>query len=265
MKTHTPQHVSPADKGSKARLSASLSCDLICTLAFDVTYLAIAEAVIFAVFGAGPTVTSLLAGIPLICISMVWGVRLFRKRRESNEERALIHALSVTYANVTHNRKPLFYSLTRAIESTSASMAPITHNALLEVTNRMRLGQDLDEAVQALKQSSRSPSLAPLYEFGRDYRDGMEPGTSLKGIVDEYNAKQRVGSERFISKLQKQVTVSMALGTVVPSFAMFVFVGYSIVYYSAFQYLAFAITMLLVLPCASSALRASVAGQYETR
>ena len=135
MNTNTPQCVSSAYReGSKAGLSYS-SRDLAGVLAFNISYLIVAEVVILAVFGTGPTVISLLAGIPLTCISMTWEARLSRKSRESNEGQTLISALSVAYSNMRHNQKPLLSSLTKAIESTSASMVPITYTALSEVTN----------------------------------------------------------------------------------------------------------------------------------
>ncbi|MDE1810644.1 MAG: hypothetical protein KGH66_01205 [Candidatus Micrarchaeota archaeon] len=233
-------------------------------VSFDVFYLLAAVGVIYSVSGVPSAAYASMVGIPLTTIVMTYETRLLRKRAEIREQNTVISALSTIYSGMMHSRKPLLYSLDKAIESMNPKLTPVSHMAFLETAQRMRLGQDFDEAVQLLRQSGNWPCLSPLYEFAGDYRDGIDPTVSLKGVIDDFRAKRRSESEKRISSVQRQVTVSMALGTIAPSFLIFVFVGYSIVYYSQLQYLLFAVSLLLALPCAYSVLRASIAGSDET-
>ncbi|HUY70391.1 MAG TPA: hypothetical protein VMV00_02380 [Candidatus Baltobacteraceae bacterium] len=219
----------------------------------------------YAVFGPQLAGFSLLMGIPLAAIMVAYEARLMRKRREAQEESALVSALSMMYSGIRYNGKPLLYSICKAADSLNPASAPDAHAALLEVAGRLRLGQDLDAAVKNLSRRSKLPYLSPLYEFAEEYKAGLDPAVSLKGVIDEYHARKRGNAERSISRTQRRVTVSMALGTIAPSFLMFVFVGYSIVYYSTLQYFLFAAALLLALPCAYSVLGSGMADSNDAR
>ncbi|HVC58201.1 MAG TPA: hypothetical protein VND15_01860 [Candidatus Acidoferrales bacterium] len=235
------------------------------SIAFNAIYLSAAALAIYAVFGSQFAGFSLLIGIPLAAIVVAYEMRLMRKRREAEEESALVSALSIVYSSIKYNGKPLLYSICRAADSLNPSSAPNAQAALLDVAGRMRLGQDLDVAVRDFARACKHSYLSPLYQFAEEYWAGLEPAASLKGVIDDYHAKRRSNAERSISRTQRRVTVCMALGTIAPSFLMFVFVGYSIVYYSTLQYFLFAVSLLLILPFAYSVLGAGMAGYDDAR
>ncbi len=144
----------------------------------------------------------------------------------------------------------------------SRSKRGLLESAFLQLHTRMRFGQDFNEAVSCVRALGKR-ELDLLKRLSEEYNKNMDMYLAVKHIYDLLFKDRLELIEKSYASLQKYSSASMVSGTIVPSFFLFAFIGYSLMQGSATQLLAFAVAFLVVLPALFSTVRMLQADLYE--
>jgi hypothetical protein len=233
-----------------------------CMVAVNAVVIAVALLIARVFIGTEGAELGVLAGIPMMFAVSLSEFVLYKKAEYSKERDAVLFALQQIYSDIKYNGKSLLSSMNDSLIAMDRSVCARVYDLLLRVQKKLLLGAQLDEAVSSTC-TGTSPACVAWGNVGKEYANGREPALAIKNAYDRlYNTIKLEDAEN-AGKLQKYLTVSMALGTVLPSFAMFAFTGYSMVYYSPMLFSLFGVAMLVLMPNIFALVRAHTAGLYE--
>lgn len=132
---------------------------------------------------------------------------------------------------------------------------------LLKLRKRMLFGQDLETAIYS-EDEGGSWIAGILKPIGREYSKTGSIADPLKTAHNRLSRDSKVKMERAIGSNQRYLVISMVFSTILPSLAIFAFVGYSILSYSDTLFLLFSAVLLSVLPGASVVIRLRLDENY---
>ncbi len=185
--------------------------------------------------------------------------RSARNKKLDSTMSALVSSLQRIKTLLINSKLPVRTVIGRIASSTSDKELA---SVLVEVRYRMRAGQDFALAVR----SSEIPNAVirnALLQIAEAYSSNFDVVLAFK---DAYYSLQNAyldKMEKFYSSIQKYTSLSMVAGTIVPSFALFSIVGYSILNTSAADTFFPVILFVVVLPFAFSSLKLLYADPYE--
>jgi hypothetical protein len=172
------------------------------------------------------------------------------RNKEEAEAKAVIGALAGTAGNI-----PIAKSLIRISDNNS-------HYAMAEkirkVGRRLQLGEELGTAVR--EEGIVGTLGAALQNLAQDSRNGMDSASSLREVDRRLGYEMRLASEKKQGLMQRNLTLLMVVGTVVPSLFLFLFTGYAMVEGSAIVIVAFSVFMCGIIPAAYSIAGLGVGG-----
>jgi len=230
--------------------------------AFNAAVIAAAILIARTFIGAEGAALCALAGIPMMLAVSVSESVLERKAENSRERDAVMFALQQIHSSLKYSGKSLLAGINDSLEATDRSMCAAVYGVLLGIRKKLLLGAQLDEAVASTCKGA-GPACVALGDVGREYANGREPALAIRNAYDRLCNAVKLEYAENAGKLQKYLTVSMALGTVLPSFAIFAFTGYSMIYYSPMLFSMFGVAMLVLMPNVFALVRAHTAGLYE--
>ncbi|MDE1857122.1 MAG: hypothetical protein KGH98_03505 [Candidatus Micrarchaeota archaeon] len=215
-----------------------------------------------AIFLATSSFGAVIIAIPVYAIFLA----AFRATSKSSDVRlahyALFSHLSRVYIELRHYGRQLSAAFGTEAMAEPLEIQPGLSRTLNEIGKRMRFGEDLPIAIAASSKRSN------LWVTGRLERISMLSAIGndiTHAIRDEAARLEKELMEREIKlggSIQKYLTAGMVISTVLPSFAVFSMVGYSMLYYSLPAVSAFALLMLAVLPLVYASFRNYLGALY---
>src|SRR5271157_2230522 len=216
-------------------------------IAANSTVLAAAIAIAFRFSGAYGAALCAIAGVPMMIAVSLSEFVLYKKADYSSECEAMLFALQQMHASVRHSGKSFLAGMRDCLASLDRNACAKVYDLLYGIYKKSLLGAQLDEAVSSTC-TGEGPACAALRNVGKEYASGRDPSIAVKNAYDRLCRTVRRENAENAGKLQRYLTVSMALGTVLPSFAVFAFTGYSMVYYSQRMFSLFCVAMLILMP-----------------
>jgi hypothetical protein len=212
--------------------------------------------------GASGAELCALSGIPMAVAVIFSEISLRDKADRNREQDSALFALQHMYSCIRYAGESLMASMGDAIEASGSGVNEAVSGMLLGIRKRMLLGMQLDEAVSCACKGS-GPACEAMREIGREYSRGRNDATAISNTYERLLDESKREDAENAGNLQKYMTVSMAMGTVLPSFAVFAFTGYSMAYYSQALFSIFCTAMLVLMPNLFALVRAHAAGFYE--
>ena len=182
-------------------------------------------------------------------------------RARLRAKRHLLH-LHLVCDGIRYGGKSTYSSMESAMRSLRSSTDSKVQKIIGEIRMRMTSGQDLGQAIASTCGNRNDAASTALRAVGKEYQKSYDAGSAVKNAYTRLWKSQSLGREKAYGSLQKYLTISMALSAVLPSFVVFAFVGYSMVYYSTLLFSFFCIMMLVVLPSLYAMLKMHIAGVY---
>lgn len=235
---------------------------MLMILARNLAALSIAIFIIYYALGPQLALIALSIGFASASVVSVYELRLRRKLDYTSELNETLFALHLVYMDLGYGGKSLTASMESAVSGMRDRSNKRVRMTFEEIRKRLQTGQDLGQAVQSTCNKRTDAASAALCAIGKEYQKGSDALSSVKGTYDRILKEQELKKECTYGSLQKYLTMCMALGTVLPSFAVFAFVGYSMVYYSAYVPFLLFMLMLIFLPDFYALLRIHIAGVY---
>ncbi len=172
---------------------------------------------------------------------------------------ALISSLQRIKTLLLNSKLPIRAALLRVASSTSdRELASV----LFEVRYRLHAGQDFALAVRSSHISNVAIRNA-LLQIAEAYSSNFDVVLAFKDAYYSLQSAYLDKMEKFYSSIQKYTSLSMVSGTIVPSFALFSIVGYSILNTSAADTFFPILLFVVILPFAFSSLKLLYADPYE--
>ncbi len=204
----------------------------------------------------------ILTGIPMMLAVSISEFELYKKAEYSEERDAVMFGLQQIYSSARYAGKSFIAGMNDALEVMDVSTCTMAHRLLSGIRKRLLLGAQLDDAIKTTCAGSYA-ACAPLRDVGREYANGRDPVLAVKNAYDRLTGIIKMEDARNAGRLQRYLTISMAVGTVLPSFAVFTFTGYSMICYSHMLLSIFCVVMLIIIPNIFALVRAHTAGLYE--
>lgn len=224
--------------------------------------LLVAVVIVCYVSGLRQALLAVPVGSALAAVVSLSELRLKGKLDRASELNDTMFALHMLHGDIRYSGKSLCAGLGNAASELRDRAGGVVRGALNEINNRLAAGQDLGQAIESACRGKEDAASAALSAVGREYSKGLDPASAVKNVYVRLRNEQSIGRERAYGSLQKYLTMSMALSAVLPSFVLFAFIGYSMVYFSAAMLYVFSIVMLMVLPRLYALLRIHIAGIY---
>jgi hypothetical protein len=236
--------------------------DLLLMISQNFAMLLIAVAIVCYVSGVRPALLAAPVGIALAATVSASEFRLKGKLERASELDDTLFALHTMYEDIKYSGKSSSSGIASAAAGLRDSAGGKVRGILEEIGKRLAAGQDLGQAIESACNGKSGASSDAFRAVGREYTKGLDPASAVKNAYARLNSERAVSREKAYGSLQKYLTMSMALSAVLPSFVVFAFVGYSMVYFSALMLYAFSIAMLMVLPSFYALLRIHMAGTH---
>jgi hypothetical protein len=233
----------------------------LATLSYNMLLLSIAAIIVYLASGLQQALMALSIGFAFASMVSLSELRLERKLEYASDLNDALFALHLVYMEMRYGGKSLYAGMEEAARGVHDRVGMNVYRIFDEMKGRLLMGQDLGQAVQSSCRGEGAAQAA-WRAIGREYLKDFDAASSIKCVCDRLLREQALNKEKACGSLQKYLTMSMALSAVVPSFMVFVFVGYSMVYYSASILAIFSVMMLMVLPRAYALLRIHIAGTY---
>ncbi|MDE1868954.1 MAG: hypothetical protein KGH60_03250 [Candidatus Micrarchaeota archaeon] len=201
-------------------------------------------------------VVSSAAALPT-CLVLYISERLrLSKAKEGIEAEQLVMALTSIYSDVSARNLAMGSAIGNAIKKAEPGSA--TRKALGAIADSIGSGSMMHEALQHASASrSRNVSTA-MSSLASEYSKSEDSLQAIKTLAQRLSCNISEADEKAAGAQQRNITMSMAVSTVLPSFALFAFVGYSIVNYSAAKLSLFSALMLVVIPGIYSMIRSAM-------
>ncbi len=202
-----------------------------------------------------------MLALPVIAMSfaIVLKIKLVLRRRKQSEKdfNDAISAFKTMHHKVGKGM-PFASSISDVFSKMGSSAVGRALNAARE---RILLGQLNGDAILEECAKLEGDVSEALCRLGVSHTDQMQG--KLIEVANEMERKRATKAEVGASALNKYLLLSTVANTILPSLAIFAFVGYSILYYSAPSLLGFSLLLLLVFPTISSLIRAKVGQVYD--
>jgi Flp pilus assembly protein TadB len=224
--------------------------------------LLVAVVIVCYVSGLRLALLAVPVGAALAMIVSVFELRLKDRLDRASELNDTLFALHTIHSDIKYSGKSLGASIGDAEAELRDRVGGNVHSTLGEIGKRLTAGQDLSQAIESACRGKSDAASEALRAVGREYSKGIDPASAVGNVYARLRDEQSMDREKAYGSLQKYLTMGMALSAVLPSFVVFAFVGYSMVYFSASLLYAFSIVMLMVLPRVYALLRIHVAGMY---
>ncbi len=217
-----------------------------------------AGAIIFLVFGAAA-----LISVPILAISwlliFICKSRINLKRVKEHELKDAISALRIIERDINLGAS-LISSLHKAFNAVPGRELRSFLNSLYARSVRgERPDNAMISSVSGLKSNEVKDAMlgiANAYSSSGSVQAAIRSGISkLEGFRDD-----KLSSEA--ASMSRNSMAVMVLGTILPSMAIFTFVGYSMLYYSASMLIMFSTALLVVVPAVYSTLKLKMVGFY---
>jgi hypothetical protein len=127
---------------------------------------------------------------------------------------------------------------------------------LLKLGMRLRLGENLEAAIPSVKLTKGLHG--GLSYASHSSKSGMPLSDALAEAELRLGSESALLSEKALGSRQRNLTLLMATGTVVPSLVLFLFTACAIADSSTFVYSAFSAAMCGIIPAAYAAVGASL-------
>ena len=195
-------------------------------------------------------------------IVSIFELRLRQKMEHASELSVAFFMLRQISDDIRYGGKSTYSSIEGAMRSLRSNTNSKVRKVIGEIRMRLMCGQDLGQAINSTCGSEDDAASVALSAVGKEYQKSYDAGSAAKNVYTRLWKSQSLSKEKAYGSLQKYLTISMALSAVLPSFVVFAFVGYSMVYYSAALLSVFCIMMLVVLPSLYAMLKMHIAGVY---
>jgi Flp pilus assembly protein TadB len=215
----------------------------------------------YAAFGFGNAYVALLTGsLASTAITFV-SLRLRISELRKRETLLLLSALEKLRTGINGNL-PFAASLASAVEILPDGSA--VKAALDKASRRIELGIEPEGAVaDAFAETPLGAAvIAPMLNIAKNYSNGSGIGVVIDGEIDRLESTIEERKEADSGALGRYLVLSMVTSTIIPSLAMFSFVGYSILESASASIGLFAIVILAIIPSSYAAVRAKVADVY---
>lgn len=231
-------------------------------VALNAAFLCAAASTAFLSTGARGALLALIVGVPMLFAVSLSELRLVRKAQDSRDKDAVLHALHRMYSGSRYGRKSMASCLRDSLGA-SGGHGTNVGAMLSRARRRLLLGEQLGHALcNACPESG--PAGTVLRDMGRECSNGLDAPLAVKNAYDGLYGDILLDEAGKAGRLQKYLTVCMAAGTVLPSFAVFAFTGYSMIDYSPALLSFFCVAMLVLVPNLYALVRIHTAGLYET-
>ncbi len=231
-------------------------------VAFNAAVLSAASAAALLSAGTQGALLALLAGAPMLAAVSLSELEFMDKAQDAVERDSLMFALQQVYSGMRYGGKSLLSSIKGALDALDNLDCGRVREMLSSAQKRLLLGAQPDAALAASCRGSGTACSA-LRDVGREYSNGLDTTLAVRNAYDRLCEDARLNDVKNASRLQKYLTANMAVGTVLPSFAVFAFTGYSMVYGSEALFSLFCAAMLAIVPNAFALVRIHTAGLYE--
>lgn len=166
--------------------------------------------------------------------------------------------------------KKLGYEIGTHVPFTAALDSTIWHlpkdsavrDFLSSIRNRLALGAMPEEAFSSSTNGVDVSISGPIGKVVKSYGYGADTGITIAGEVQMLENRIEERKEVESGALGRYLVLSMVASTIVPSLAMFAFVGYSILESASTSIGLFDIVLLAAVPSFYAAVRAKVADIY---
>lgn len=211
---------------------------------------------IYMIYNLAPTLLALAISMPVLLLASFAESRTAERIKTATEQNDMASAFKLIYISMKFEGKALLSSICniRMVLENDAHIKPL----LDELRMRLMLGQKLPEAMRALHNNSISANAAKeLYSMAeRCATDGS--AMPFKTMSERLQNEHKYIASRNEGSLQKYLTLSMLVSSVIPSFALFSFVGYSMLMPSMLQSLAFMLIITILIPAVYGMIRAHI-------
>lgn len=208
--------------------------------------------------GIDGAIASAAAAIPLSALMLLSETRHSNKVSERSESCLLASALGSIYNDANLRNLSLGAAISNAMKKIPVQSCAGKAMALL--LRSIKSGSDMADAL-ALASVSGSKSVSEaLLMLSSEFSRKSDSLHAIKTASDRLSSRIAVENEKSSGAQQRNLTISMAASTVLPSFALFAFVGYSILNYSAAKLALFSALMLVVIPGMYSMIRSNMSG-----
>ena len=170
--------------------------------------------------------------------------------------------LHLIYTGIKYRGKSTYSSMESAVRSLRSNADSKVCKVSEEIRRRLVSGQDLGQAIASACCDRDDAASMVFSAVGKEYQKSYDAGSAMKNVYTRLWKSQSLSKEKAYGSLQKYLTISMALSAVLPSFMVFAFVGYSMIYYSSALLSLFCAMMLIILPSMYALLKMHIAGVY---
>ncbi len=168
---------------------------------------------------------------------------------DNDAERFLEHV----YISSRMLHKSLLASLDRAIDMLDMGSM---RSRMSTARNMVACGEGAKSAIGSQLPAKRIGLKADTgYAHLLSYLDGKDFGAGISDVHRELVAERNLNMSVAYGSLQKYLSANMLFSTILPSMAMFGFVGYSLINYSNMVMFLFIFAMLVAIPAAYAALQ----------
>ncbi len=164
------------------------------------------------------------------------------------------------YANTFYSGKPTLQALDETLLEFTKSKSPFAR-AFMKISKRMHLGEYAASAFREEIKTMRIKDRA-LKSKMIELCNGNDIKSIIENICKEFSYSERIKLEKGFGSLQKYLAVAMLASTILPSLALFGFVGYSILYGSQQIFIVFSSLLLLVFPGLFMIAKRRISGIY---
>ncbi len=175
------------------------------------------------------------------------------ERREMLRLAAFLHSL---YLELRYGKRTLYSCLSRSCASLESDSAML--RTIRRAMRMVELGCGFDEALRAACASQSSGACRVLLSIAAEYGATGMLASAVRNAYDTLRADARRAGAAARGTLERYVSIGMVSSTVVPSMALFGFIGYAIMGQGAIALPAIVALLLYVLPCCHAAITSKV-------
>ncbi|MEM0202263.1 MAG: hypothetical protein QXR73_03740, partial [Candidatus Micrarchaeaceae archaeon] len=205
-------------------------------------------------YGGALLLLAIAVGMPMLLLATIAETRITERSERERERGAIAAMFKLIYISMRFGRKSLLASL-GSFEKMFGSGTHIG-SLLRELQQRLMLGQKPSEAIYALHADRGMGS--ELSGIAESYAESGSTIVPFKTLSEKLQNEQKYAASRKEGSLQKYLTLSMLASSVIPSFALFSFVGYSMLAPSGASSFAFMLLITIPIPLAYSVIRAHI-------
>ena len=175
------------------------------------------------------------------------------RNTDDDMDRDVERFLEHVYINSRLLHKSMLASLDRAVDMLDRGSM---RSRMSTARNMIACGEGANSAIGSQLPARGMRLKADTgYAHLLSYLDGKDFGEGIADVHRELAAERNLNMSVAYGSLQKYLSANMLFSTILPSMAMFGFVGYSLINYSNMVMFLFAFAMLVAIPAAYAALQ----------